>query len=88
MQKKLYIKHYQNSYDKKILNSLKRVKFLKKREKEKLNFYSKVFKDKNIQILNQKDFLVPWRFLFFGKKKRNYILNKLRENNFDASAII
>lgn len=84
--KKLYIKHYQNSYDKKILNSLKELNFEERERKEKLNFYSKVFKDKNIQILNQKDSLVPWRFCFLVKKKRNYILNKLRENNFDASS--
>jgi len=84
--KKLYLKNYQNSFDKKILNSLKKLNLEEKKRKEKLKFYTKVFKDENIQILNQKNSLLPWRFCFLVRKKRNHILNKLRENNFDASS--
>jgi len=84
--KKLYIKKYKNSFDKKILYCLKNLKFEEKKRTQNLEFYKKVFKNNKIRIINNKNFLIPWRFCFLVNKNRDRILKDLRSNKFDASS--
>jgi dTDP-4-amino-4,6-dideoxygalactose transaminase len=83
---KLYLKNIPNSLYKKIYDKIINLYSEEKRRNKILDFYKLIFNSHKIKILHSTKTLLPWRFSFRVKENRQKILEKLRNNNFDASS--